>query len=402
MRILIDARLSPGVVGGVQQGILGLAKSLNDDVCKDIFSTWLVYDDSISWIENSFPANANVLELRKPHNFVPKALQNKIPKAIKELMRSTKALQPLMSRPGFIKESDYDLVHFPRQFGFFWKGPSVFQPHDLQHRYLPNFFTKQEFQRIEQRLSLLLKQSTRVPLGSRHALSTFRSNFPDFEDKFSFLPLAIQELNVTRVQNQQVKAYTPYLLYPANGWKHKNHVNLIRAFKIVTKIHKDLKLILTGEYLIQNKELNNEIRLLGIEENVKLLGFVPASHLAALYSGASAILVPSLFESASFPIWEAAKFDKIFVVSDIEQFRDQVLGPGAFFDPTDPKHMAEKILEVLDNPKSALQSLFATKKRLELLTWKNLGLGWRFEYRRALNEREDTNDRQWRQIISKF
>ncbi|KKR83611.1 MAG: Glycosyl transferase group 1 [Candidatus Daviesbacteria bacterium GW2011_GWA1_41_61] len=68
---------------------------------------------------------------------------------------------------------------------------------------------------------------------------------------------------------------------------------------------KSLNLVLAGSKGWLSDEIYQLPTKLGIEDDVKFLGYVPDKHLPALYSGAKAFLYPSLFEGFGLPILEA-------------------------------------------------------------------------------------------------
>jgi glycosyltransferase involved in cell wall biosynthesis len=53
------------------------------------------------------------------------------------------------------------------------------------------------------------------------------------------------------------------------------------------------------------KNIIKEIQDLGLIQQVKYLGYVPDEDMPYLYKLATALVMPTLFESVSIPIWEA-------------------------------------------------------------------------------------------------
>ena len=84
---------------------------------------------------------------------------------------------------------------------------------------------------------------------------------------------------------------TPYLLYPATTWRHKNHVTLIEALARVRARGIALDLVLTGLEGEAHGEVLAAIAALGLDGHVDWLGHVDENRLRSLYDGALAVAV---------------------------------------------------------------------------------------------------------------
>jgi glycosyltransferase involved in cell wall biosynthesis len=69
--------------------------------------------------------------------------------------------------------------------------------------------------------------------------------------------------------------------------------DLIDAVKLLKKRVPDVLLLIAGKGRLQ-EELQTRISEAGLDDNVKLLGFVPDQHLAALYRAATISVVPTV------------------------------------------------------------------------------------------------------------
>jgi glycosyltransferase involved in cell wall biosynthesis len=142
--------------------------------------------------------------------------------------------------------------------------------------------------------------------------------------------------------------------------------------------------------LADNKEIIQELRRLKIAEFVQLVGFVPTQELVKLYKNATAVIVPTLFESASFPIWEAFRLKIPVICSSVTALPDQAAGAAFFFDPYSPVDMA-----VVSLDSSLTEKVRTGFDRVNQFTGTNTALGYRFSYRRAAKLPLDGQDQNW-------
>jgi glycosyltransferase involved in cell wall biosynthesis len=73
-----------------------------------------------------------------------------------------------------------------------------------------------------------------------------------------------------------------------------------------------------------------------------MLGFVPDAELAQLMAGARCLIMPSTFEAASFPIWEAMGAGVPVAASRVTSLPQQVGDAGLLFDPLEVEDIARQ------------------------------------------------------------
>jgi len=98
-----------------------------------------------------------------------------------------------------------------------------------------------------------------------------------------------------------------YLLYMGTLHPRKNLRRLVTAFAaLVTEASlPSLTLVLAGKRGWLCESLYGQVRRLNLEGRVRLPGYVPDAHKAALLSGALAFVFPSLYEGFGLPVLEA-------------------------------------------------------------------------------------------------
>jgi glycosyltransferase involved in cell wall biosynthesis len=265
--------------------------------------------------------------------------------------------------------------------------PFAYTLHDLQETYFPENFSWWRRTWRHEVNSQLLFHARRVICESRQVKTDVIRSFGIPEEKTTVIaapPLQqfLAEQSDDRIQEARLRLRLPakFLFYPAQFWAHKNHLKLIQAFQEVAAEVPDVKLVLTGnprpigharrrsgsigtsdEY----KAVMNAIGQFGLSERILHLGYVEQDDLQAIYRLATALVMPSLFESVSIPIYEAFQVGTPVAASGILAIPEQMGGAGLLFDPTSVASIKQAILKILADPEAA--RLFAIRGRERML-----------------------------------
>jgi glycosyltransferase involved in cell wall biosynthesis len=140
-----------------------------------------------------------------------------------------------------------------------------------------------------------------------------------------------------------------FVFYPAQFWPHKNHLRLIDAFKQVVAEEPELKLVLTGKKRDEYGAVMRAIEEDGLEKSIQHLGYIEQTDLQAIYHLAAALVMPSLFESVSIPIYEAFQAGTPVAASGILSIPEQVGEAALLFDPYSSFSIAESILKLVND-----------------------------------------------------
>ena len=167
-----------------------------------------------------------------------------------------------------------------------------------------------------------------------------------------------------------------YFLYAGGISPHKNVETLVDAYSLASAgTDEPLPLlVLVGDleseaYLSSAASVRERIARHGLEETVRLPGFVTDEALACLYSGATGVVIPSLAEGFGLPAVEAAACGAPVALSDLPPHRETLGAAALFFPPTDVEALAT-ILTCLSVDET-LRNGVAAKARQAVagLTW---------------------------------
>ncbi len=124
-----------------------------------------------------------------------------------------------------------------------------------------------------------------------------------------------------------------YFLYVAHTYPHKNHTGLLRAYHQLKSGGFDpWPLVLRGDAKEAEHRVNRLIKLLHLENNIIRMPRIHFNELPALYSGAGAMVFPSLFEGGGIPVIEAMACGCPVVAGRIPAILETAGDAALFFD----------------------------------------------------------------------
>jgi len=124
----------------------------------------------------------------------------------------------------------------------------------------------------------------------------------------------------------------------------KNFITLLRAFYLLKKKVKNVKLIRVG-----NSEYVDEIKVLGLENDIIYLTNITNSELNVLYNICDLFVFPSVYEGYGLPGMEANSAGCPLICSDIPVFREIYGESAMFFEPRSSIELSNIIMEIIDD-----------------------------------------------------
>ncbi len=143
---------------------------------------------------------------------------------------------------------------------------------------------------------------------------------------------------------------SPFVLYPALTYSHKNHEILLQALALLAADGVDLALVVSGGPGPLDAKLDHLADKLGVGGRWHRLGRIPRAVLDGLYRQAVAVVFPSKYEGYGLPVVEAMVRGCPVVAADAGALPEVVGSGGRLVDPDDAKLWAEAIGELVGNP----------------------------------------------------
>ncbi len=140
-----------------------------------------------------------------------------------------------------------------------------------------------------------------------------------------------------------------YLLYLGTLQPRKNLLRLLTAFQKVHRQFSAVKLVLAGGKGWLFQQIQQQINHLQLNEWVTLPGFIPEQDKAALLSGATAYLFPSLYEGFGLPILEAMACGTPVLTSTVSSMPEVAGNAALLVDPHNVDAIAAGIMRLLED-----------------------------------------------------
>lgn len=240
--------------------------------------------------------------------------------------------------------------------------PQVGYLFDFQHRYLPHFFTESEARDREAHFARTAAASELLLVNSRAAREDCLRYLPEVPEvrALPFSPYPRQEwLDEEPGIQARYALKRPYFIVCNQFWKHKNHGVVLDAMRLLVG-RMDAELVCTGD--IEDfrfpgyfeTEILGKIREVGLEERVRILGFIPKRDQIELMKGALAVIQPTLFEGGpgGGAAYDAIALGKPLLLSDIPINREIAIGEVDFFPPQDAQALAALMSKRAQNGQS--------------------------------------------------
>ena len=167
---------------------------------------------------------------------------------------------------------------------------------------------------------------------------------------------------------------------------HKNLGRLLRALAALPSAERPV-LVLPGYPTEHQAELEDLARGLGIDGDVRFLGWVSPETLEGLYALAAAFVYPSLYEGFGLPVLEAMARGVPIACSSTGAVAE-VAGDAALrFDPQSEREIAAAVSRILSDARLAEDLIGRGRARASQYTWERTAQGTVASYRRALSGR---------------
>ncbi|ABG58134.1 glycosyltransferase family 4 protein [Cytophaga hutchinsonii] len=230
---------------------------------------------------------------------------------------------------------------------------------DFQDKYYPDFFSKEELKNRDALKKEFIEKNVPLVFSSFNAADDFKKFYPQAENNIQVLRFTSILPDMQGVSWEEVsETYNidgSYFISPNQFWPHKNHNVVIDAVDLLVKKGINVTLLFTGkEFNDQAPEyavnLKKKVADLGLNKQIKFLGFIDRAEQLLLMKHAAAVIQPSLFEGWSTVVEDTKAVGGRMIVSDLPIHREQCVENAVFFQPYDAQQLADEIITAQTEP----------------------------------------------------
>jgi glycosyltransferase involved in cell wall biosynthesis len=410
LRVCIDARILTGTLGGVEQFVIGLAHGLSRLGDSDEEYLLLALPGADDWLKPYVGGACRIIHgtgaTRQPawarHLNAPPAARAFARRVLSPLINRRAAGElPLPHSDGTAERAGAHLIHFPTQGAFLTELPSIYHPWDLQHLHLPQFFSPEAIRARERSYRAFCAQASMVAVASRWHARDVVNHYGLPEEKVRVVPAAPVLSAYAPPTEEDLRAAREkfalpenFIFYPAQTWEHKNHLALLDALaRLRDREGLRVPLVSSGKLTDFYPRIEERARELGLDGQIKFLGFVSTTELQALYRLCRLVVFPTKFEGFGMPLMEAFLAGAPVASSNVTSLPEQAGDAALLFDPDRAEEIAAAVSRLWTD--DALRRTLAARgrERVSLFTYERTARLFRAHYRRLAGRGLNEEDR---------
>jgi len=371
LRIAIDAHSVGTGLGGNESYATNLIEALAGIDSFNLYTLYVTKKEAVERFKNRWP------------NFT---------------VRSTLPHTPLIRIPvtlsAELRRNRVDVLHVQFTAPPAAPCPVVLSIHDLSFEHLPDTFKRRSRMQLRMTVRRSARLASQVIALSNHARADIINTYNINPDKVTAIPLAapahfapVTDDNELQRVKQTYGIAGSYILCVGSIQPRKNLTRLIHAYSLLRRadpLGKLPKLVVAGKYAWLFEETLRAIDQLNLRDSVIMTGYVPATDLPALYSGALCFIYPSYFEGFGLPPLEAMKCGTPVIVGNRTSVPEVVGDAAELIDPFDVDDLAGGIRKVISD--EALRTTLKARgfERVKLFDWQQTARHTLEVYKKAI------------------
>lgn len=233
--------------------------------------------------------------------------------------------------------------------------PSVVTVYDLSFIHYPQVLSASRRLYLRMFTALSCKRAERVIAISESTARDVATTFGVSPEKIDVAPCGYDSARFYPIDKHIITDFKTQKGLPDRFWlfigtlePRKNLTTLLDAYAMLPK-NKRLPLLLGGGKGWLYEDIFERITRYGLQDDVRLLGFLPADELPLWYNSAEAFLYPSIFEGFGLPVLEAMACGVPVVISDASSLPEVGANAGLCLPPQDVMAWHNALMRIVDD-----------------------------------------------------
>ncbi|MCA9395613.1 MAG: glycosyltransferase family 4 protein [Candidatus Omnitrophica bacterium] len=180
------------------------------------------------------------------------------------------------------------------------------------------------------------------------------------------------------MQNDAVARFglkKPFLVTVGTLEPRKNLMRLVQAVNIIKKSeHLDFQIAVCGKGGGQQELIISEIKKYGLEDTIKLLGYVSDEDIRDLYHASEGYCIVSLYEGFGLPVLEAMCCGRSGVCSDRSSLPEVAGDAAVYVNPESTDNIADGIIRFLSDHEARRSLNVRAVEMSEKFSWKKTAM----------------------------
>ena len=233
--------------------------------------------------------------------------------------------------------------------------PTVLTVHDLIFEAFPQHHTWTNRAFLQVAMPLFVQATDAIIVVSQQTQRDLVARYGTPKSKIRVIYEGIDDRFARRSdwQSDPQRRYSPerpYLLMVGTLEPRKNHATAMQALARLKQAGYPHRLLIAGGQGWLFEPVAALVAALGLSDDVTFAGRVPDDDLPALYAGADALLLPSLYEGFGFPVLEAMACRTPVVCADSSSLPEVAGDAALLVKPTDDEALAAAVERILIEP----------------------------------------------------
>ena len=354
------------------------------------------------WLKPLLSERQKIVQASRPEVPPEPNLKKNFKRVINPLLPAARRVREFLKPPqnqivvptsdGFYESLNCDVIHFPYQDYVYCRVPTVYNPHDLQHLHFQQFFTPEQVKQREIIYLAACRAARLVTVASEFIKLDIIKNYGIEANKIQVIQWSPPQLKMEDFADingdflfEKYKCPPrPFALYPAMSWEHKNHIRLLEAVALLRERENlIINLVCTGSKNSFYPRIEQRLRELNLENQIRFTGIVEYNELCFFYRQAQFVVVPTLYEAASGLLFEAWQHHAAAACSSVTSLPEQAADAALLFDPFSVEAIADALKKMATDDK--LRSMLRAKgsQRLQNFSLERTAKSYRAAYRKA-------------------